>query len=277
VAERELGPMPDYCNPPVTEVVCGLLFKSIDQLLAPHFGSLWERYKPDYRTCREVAPLMPVIERFRETPEIKIETTDVPPLPRIWFIQEADNGIIQVQRDRFLHNWRKLKPEDEYPRYSQVINMFRSHLATFEKFLADSELPGVDPLQYEMTYVNHIPQGDGWGALDDIGKVFPDFCWRACEDRFLPRPGQVRWRTAFELPEKIGRLHMTVQNVLRRSDERPTIQLEFTVRGIPDDKSRDAMWSWFNTAREWIVRGFADVTGSEIQESVWRRKHEHVS
>ncbi len=113
--------LPDYERPPVIEVVCGILFKSIDKLLAPHLGLLWEKYKTEYPVCREVPPLAPVIERFEEAPRIDLQLADVPPLPRIWFVDEKENGIIQVQRDRFLHNWKKVLPEDEYPRYPQVI------------------------------------------------------------------------------------------------------------------------------------------------------------
>ena len=113
--------LPDYESPPVIEVVCGILFKSIDKLLAPYFGLLWEKYKPEYPICREVSPLTSVIERFDEPPRVDLQLADVPPLPRIWFVHKNDNGIIQIQRDRFLHNWKKVRPQDEYPRYPQVI------------------------------------------------------------------------------------------------------------------------------------------------------------
>ena len=55
-------PFPDFEKPPVVEVVCGVLFKNIDKLLVPHFGQLWERFKPEYNDCQEVAPIAPVIE-----------------------------------------------------------------------------------------------------------------------------------------------------------------------------------------------------------------------
>jgi len=132
--ETVTNSLPDYERPPVIEVVCGILFKSIDTLLAPHFGLLWEKYKPEYPICREVPPLAPVIERFGEQPQIDLQLANVPPLPRTWFVHKNDNGIIQVQRDRFLHNWKKVRTEDEYPRYPQVIKLFKDRLAQFESF-----------------------------------------------------------------------------------------------------------------------------------------------
>jgi hypothetical protein len=196
----------------------------------------------------------------------------VPPLPRNWFIHKDERGIIQVQRDRFLHNWRKLTDTDEYPRYHSVIGMFRERFSVFEEFLQENGLGGIDPLQYEMTYVNHVPQGSGWDSLADVGAVFPDLCWRKTEGRFLPDFEGINWQSMFPLPERTGRLHVAVKHARRRTDNLPILSLDLTVRGMPKDPAREAMWRWFDTAREWIVRGFADLTSDEVQRTVWGRQ-----
>jgi len=179
---------PDYKKPPVIEVVCGVHFKSLNNLLAPHLGLLWEKFKAEYPTCKEVAPFAPVIEQFEGEKQIKLDFQEVPPLPRIWFIHKSDNGIIQVQRDRFLHNWRKVRPHDEYPQYPIVIDMFKSKLSQFESFLNENDFDKLVPLQYEMTYISHIWEGDGWSNLSEIGKVFPDHSFRQISKRFIPEP-----------------------------------------------------------------------------------------
>lgn len=264
--------LPEYENPPVVEVVCGVLFKPIEALLVPHLGLLWEKFKPDYPRCQEVAPLTPMIERFDESLEMEFRLADTPPLPRIWFVHTNGNGIIQVQRDRFLHNWRKVRPGDEHPRYHNVIQMFRDRLSRFQMFLEETDLGTLMPMQYEMTYINHIPQGDGWEAIGDIGKVFPDFVWRINEQRFLSVPEGINWRTSFTLPSRAGRLHMIIRSAVCRSDERPMLLFELTARGIGNYTSFEKMWGWFDLAREWIVRGFADLTGYEVQKNIWRRR-----
>ena len=251
-------------------MVCGILFKPIERLLAPYLGLLWEKYKPEYPECREVAPLTPVKEAFGSRDEVQIQFSDIPPLSRVWFMHVEGNGIIQVQRDRFLHNWKKARPDDEYPRYHSVIDMFRDRLSSFESFLEENKLGVVEPIQYEMTYVNHIPQGDGWTTMNEIGAVFPDFAFRE-EQRFLPEPEGINWRTTFVLPDHAGRLYVTIRRVVRRDSELPMLLLELTVRGIGEDKSRQGMREWFDLARQWIVCGFADLTGQEVQKSVWKR------
>ena len=266
--------LPKYENPPVIEVVCGVLFKPIATMLVPHFGLLWEKFKPDYPSCQEVAPLPPVVERFDETAgsTLEFELTDKLLIPRIWFVHTNGNGIIQVQTDRFLHNWRKVRPQDEYPHYHHVIEMFRDHLAKFESYLREAKLGTVEPLQYEMTYVNHIPRGDGWTTFNDIGKVFPDFAWRGGTQRFMSAPEGINWRTTFVLPNRAGRLHVTIRHAIRPHDKHPILLFELTARGVGSDKSQEATWSWFDLAHEWIVRGFADLTGEEVQQNIWGRK-----
>jgi uncharacterized protein (TIGR04255 family) len=262
--------LPEYGNPPVDEVVCGVLFEPLKGFLLPHYGLLWEKFRLDYPHCQEVAPLMPLVETFGEPPAPEVELAEIP-LPRVWFLHD-DGRIIQLQRDRFLHNWRKLKPIDEYPRYRTVFHLFQSHFSTFQAFLHEMRLGPVIPRQYEMTYVNLIYQGEGWETIGDIQQVFPDFCWQERKDRFLPRPGGINWRTSFPLPDRAGRLHMQIQLAQRRADNRLTLRFEITARGFGADTAPEAMKTWFDLAHEWIIRGFADYTGPQIQREVWRRK-----
>jgi uncharacterized protein (TIGR04255 family) len=260
--------LPEYDNPPVTEVVCGVLFKTLDGFQIPHFGLFWEYFKKEYPACQEVAPLMPLLEKFDVEAE-EVQFNEIP-LPRVWFTHRDETGIIQLQRDRFLHNWKKSKLSDSYPRYHVVIDLFKRHLDTFEAFLKEQKIGRIDPLQYEMTYVNHIPQGDGWNQLSDLGRVFRDYHWDS-KKRFLPEFEHLNLRKSFRLPENKGRLHVSIRDARRRDDEKPILLFELTVRGFPVDQSREAMWGWFDVAREWIVRGFTDLTADEIQKKTWKK------
>ncbi|MBI3682245.1 MAG: TIGR04255 family protein [Acidobacteria bacterium] len=264
--------LPEYDNPPVNEVVCGILFKSLDQLLAPYLGLLWERFKGDYPTCQEVPPIIPIIESFEERrADQKPEFAEIPPRPRVWFVHSNGNGVIQVQRDRFLHNWRKLKQVDKYPRFEQVFGMFSSHLGTFRAFLEEHKLGTVEPLQYELTYINHVYQEEGWRTNAEVGRIFADFVWRAKEGRFLPPPEGINWRSTFVLPNRAGRVHMVVRNGESREDGRPLYVFELTARGFIGNNSLDNMSEWFALAHEWIVCGFTDLTDEKTQRDVWMR------
>jgi len=262
--------LPEYGNPPVDEVVCGVLFEPIKGFLLPHFGLLWEKFRKEYPRCEEVAPLMPVVEGPEQVPAQEIVVSEML-LPRVWFLRD-DGRIIQVQRDRFLHNWRKLNPTDEYPRYRVVFQMFQDHFSTFQNFLSENEFGLLIPRQYEMTYVNIIHEGAGWQTIEEVSKVFPDFSWGIRKDRFLPNPFAVHWRTIFSLPNNAGRLHLDIKSARRVSDNRRVFRFEITARGIGAAPSLDTMKNWFDLAHEWIVWGFTDFTGAEIQRTIWGRK-----
>jgi len=262
--------LPDYEKPPVNEVVCGIQFKTLDGFRIPHFGLFWETCKTEFPTCQEVAPLIPIIERFG-VDEVDVQPPGEFPLPRVWFVNGNDTGIIQVQRDRFLHNWKKGRPTDEYPRYPVVIERFKQHLQSFESFLVQHDLGKIEPTQYEMSYVNHISEGEGWSTLADLSQLFRDYCWHT-EGRFLPNIEHVNLRKTFALPDRKGRMHVSIRDGKRRDDDRPVILFEFTIRGFPDNASHEAMWAWFDLAREWIVRGFTDLTTDAVQKNVWRRR-----
>jgi uncharacterized protein (TIGR04255 family) len=265
--------LPDYEKPPVIEVVCGILFEPIKALTAPYIGVLWEKFKSEYPRCKEVAPLVPVIERFDDAGALdQASLGEIFSLPRAWFETSDGNGLIQVQRDRFLHNWKKERDEDIYPHYGYVIGNFRKCLATFEEFLEENQLNEIKPVQFELTYVNHIPQGDAWDTLGNIKNVFPDFAWRGEGNRFLPVPEVINWQTSVVLPERCGRLHASIRLGKRRTDRHPILLFELTARGVSSERSKAAMWRWFDMAHEWIVRGFTDLTSEKLHKSAWRRR-----
>jgi uncharacterized protein (TIGR04255 family) len=267
-AAAKANDLPHFKNPPVIEVVCGVTFHELPGLLTPHIGRLWERYRSDYPKCQEMPPLAHVIE-LGPPEHQEIALPEMLPMTRVWLIHGQETGIIQLQRDRFLHNWKKVRPQDEYPEYSRVIEMFGQHLTTFESFLTEERLGEVQPVQYEMTYVNHIPFDKVWSNLSQIAMVLPDFSWRSESERFLPAPELVNWRTSFLLPDSAGRLHVSARIGRRAIDQEPVLVLDLTARGFPRDATRSTMWQWFDLAHEWIVRGFTDITGERMRKSVW--------
>ncbi len=268
------GGLPDFANPPLIEVVCGVLFRQMDALLVPHFGQLWlEKFKADYPLIREADPLLPMVERFGEAElQEPSKFVEFGALPRVWFVEERENAIVQIQRDRFLHNWKKVSKEDEYPRFGRVSELFYNRLARFTNFLEEQGLGKIDPRQYELTYINHIPAGQGWERLADVGKVFPDFSWRVDENRALQSPSAINWVTVINLPENVGRLRSTLVLAVNRATKQPIFSLDMTVRGMAKDKSPEAMRHWFEQAHEWIVRGFVDMTSDEIRHKFWGQK-----
>jgi uncharacterized protein (TIGR04255 family) len=263
---------PEYDNPPVIEVVFGIQFKELKGLKVAHMGTFWEKIgKMEYPKCEEMSPLIHIVETYDQPvsklPAGTVERVDLPPLPRLFFITKEKNHLIQLQRDRFLQNWRKLREGTEYPRYKKMFPRFLKSWELLNDFIKDLGIGQLEPDQYELTYINHISQGSGWTSLGDIEKVFPDFRCRT-GDRSLPEPESVAWRRIYGFPKATGRLHVSMQQGIDKETQKAVLVLNLTARGF----SKDNLDGWFNTAHEWIVKGFIDLTGIDVQKSVWKRK-----
>lgn len=255
--------------PPINEVVCGLMFEPIQEFLTPYIGRLWDKYKPAFSTCKELAPLSTTVEGAPGVPgETELQFLDMPSMPRIWFEETNGNGLIQVQRERFHYNWRRKSSDDEYPHFETVFALFKEKLEVFQGFLGELRPGELIPKQFELTYVNHIDISESVNSFADMAKVFSDFTWRSHEGRLEPE--SANWRVVFRLPSGEGRLYATVRSATRISDGKPIILFDLTARGIGDDRTPEGIESWFRGAHDSIVRAFVELTTRNVQEEVWR-------
>ena len=132
-----------YKNPPIDEIVCSVLFDSIEGLRAGHLGFLWQKFRNEFPVIDDQNLIGPVSEE-------DLNNRGTPPLPRVWFVHEYENELIQVQFNRFIHNWRKRRPNDEYPGYKTVIGNFERYLSCFQDFLTEERLGGITLNRYEL-------------------------------------------------------------------------------------------------------------------------------
>ena len=256
-----------FDNPPVVEVVCGVLFEELDQPITPYIGLFWGPIRSKFPTVREVAPIIPQIE-VSEPQGIVAKIVGVPPTPRIWLMTKNEGELIQVQKDRLLYNW-KLGEETPYPGYDVVFVEFEKYLSRFENFIEENDLGELKIRQFELTYVNHIGADKGYPVPGAEAGILVDHVRDETRSRFLPGIERYNWATTYLLPNDHGRLHITAQSALRESE--PLMRLDLTARGIGEDRSRNGLKPWFDVAHEWITHGFADITDPETQTSVWGR------
>jgi uncharacterized protein (TIGR04255 family) len=268
-------PIPSFKKPPLVEVAWSVQFADMHWMTASHAGMFWERIRSSFPTCQEQPPLPrqdePEALLAPQRPAVRFSTK--PPLCRQWFISTDNSEIVQLQRDRFCFNWRKIQPTDAYPRYGHVREQFVRCWRQFGEFV-EREGGGapvsVDLL--EMTYVNHILKGEGWSAPGDIGKVFPSITFQQ-EPEFLDAPKTLACQVVYDLPGPRSRLHVTCQHVmLQEPPQTEAFAMELAARGKPERADEEGMLAWFDNAHEWIVRGFADLTDKTVQSGFWERE-----
>lgn len=262
----------DFDRPPVTETILGVQFAPLEQFTLSYVGLLWSAFRARYPNQEVRPPLTPIVEEFGppRTAPLGIEISTNPDA-RVWFIDDTTTQLIQVQRDRFIRNWRKgPPPHDRYPRYEDLRPRFEEDWETFLSFLRDEGLGTPVVNQCEVTYINHIELGRGWNALGEAHKVLAILQQPHTRD-FLPEPEGILLNVRYLMPERRGRLHVASQPAVRRDDGKPVMQLTLTARGKPVSSNVRDIVQWFDIGHEWIVRGFVDIT-TETMHEVWGRR-----
>lgn len=270
--------LPDFDNPPVIEVAMGVQFETIPSLRTAQLGMLWTEFRDEFPKCEEHPPRKPSFEHFgvREPTKIEVHVERGIPVPKLWFINEAGTRLIQVQQDRFVHNWRKMDEKDEYPRYENVREKFMETLDIFRRFIDREGLGELVPNQCELTYVNHIFQYQGWDRYGQIDKLFT--VWESkYSDLFLSEPEEAgffaRYIIKSDKEEQLGRLYINVNPSVRSEDRTQIVLMNLTARGKPLGDGIEGVSTFLDIGRSWIVRGFASITSKEMHQH-WRRTDE---
>jgi uncharacterized protein (TIGR04255 family) len=265
--------LPEFTDPPVVETLLSIQFDRLSLPKTAHFGLYWNTIRERFPQTQEQSELPAVFERQAEQPQaqvgIQVQPLEVPLTPRFWFLNNEGTELIQVQRDRFIKNWRKVGEDEQYPRYERVRAGFDKDFEEFKVFIERQELGTVRVNQCEVTYINHIVSGEGWETHGDFKNVFT--MWLQPESAFPGRAQDVALRARFPMSDRegnfCGRLHVAVQPVWRISDGRAMFLMELTARG----QARSEM-DFFDLGRVWIVKSFAELTTPEMHK-IWGRKH----
>lgn len=263
----------DFTDPPVIETVLSFQFAPITGFSVPHFGLYWRKIRNEFKRTAIHPPIGSVREDFtpgRMTgiPQIGIELVTEPNV-RCWFIDEKGNQLIQVQNDRFIHNWQKVSGDEVYPRYESVRSKFEQEWQRFCAFLKEENLAIPEVNQCEVTYVNHIEYEKGWKSFGELNKVIT--CWSGSHSgTFLPAPEKVNLNVSYVLPNNRGRLHISLQPVIRARDAKEVLQLNLTARGAPASSETAEIFRWLDIGRQWVVEGFTDFTTKEMHK-LWGR------
>jgi uncharacterized protein (TIGR04255 family) len=190
---------------------------------------------------------------------------------RCWYVSGDDRNLVQVQRDRFLYNWRKGDSDVEYPRFEKSVRpQFEDNWSRFRDFLETEQLGAPVVVQCEVTYVNHIPRGEGWQSTGDWHRVFNALA-PLRDMKFLPSPEAGRIAFNFLMPEQQGRLRVSINQAIRHTDGVDLIVLQLTARGRPKSSEAADIVNWLNLGREWVVRGFTDLT-TQSMHKLWERE-----
>lgn len=260
--------LPSFKHPPLSEVSIGIQFEPLDRMRIPHFGSLWECFRKEFPLVEHAPPI------FKDG-AFEVDKTSGLPLPRVWFINQIETRVIQLQVNRYNFNWRTREDAEAYPRFPEIKASFLRYLSVLEEFLAKADIGLIKPMVTELSYINTFKHGKEIDSSNDTSRIFRDFCWQKQDDRFLPKPTSLNWDVSFPIVGDQGALKVRLTHVKRLTDLKVVPQLELAAsRRIPAGETLATTQSWYDLAHDWIVRGFADLTTTEAQENHWGLDHE---
>ncbi len=263
--------LPEFEKPPIIEALLGVEFAPLKGWAIPHHGLFWQRIRSDYPKQTVHAPIATTSE-LKKGPGPVLELVQGPPSVRCWYIDEPETRLLQVQDTHFLHNWRKVSGIEPYPRYFDSIRpVFEAEWKRFLGFLEDERIEGPDVLRCEITYINHFEKGQEWSDHSDLGQILSD--WRLKVDHdFLPPHQLGRLQLAYPIANNKGTLFARLEPGIRNRDAKEILQLTLTAKGKPESSETDHIMAWYDVAHEWIVRGFTDITTTEMHSRWGRRK-----
>jgi len=256
--------LPDFESPPVAEVVLGVNFTIDGGLRVYHIGLYRERIKSKFPRFQEQPPLP-----AQDEPAFSFVSGPLP-LPRCWFLDETGTRLIQLQADRFLHNWRKVTGKEEYPRYEAIRDEFIDRWDEFCGFLADQAASKPILNACELAYVNHISMGAGWTEPKDLGQFF-SFLANDTSGGAGHTLESVQCGLRFKLPGGNGHLNVSMTPAIRTQDQQEIVRFDLSARGAMESGEKAQLLEWFDEARETIVRVFTGLT-TEKAHSRWKRK-----
>jgi len=265
--------LPEFERPPVSEVAISMAFSPIEGWGIPHFGLFWQSIRAEYPRFEVHGPVRIEDEKYGPLSSQAIPSMPTivvaEPTVRCWFMNDKGSSLVQIQRDRFSRNWRKMADDEVYPRYKSLRPSFASDWTRYKQFLNENQLKEPRVSQCEITYINDIVRGEDWRDFSEFKNIIAPWSG-AATDGFLPTPESALFGLAYVLPESKGRLRAVMQHAIRARDGEEILQLNLSVRGKPASDTTDDLLAWLDLGHEWIVRGFADLTAGPSQEA-WGR------
>ena len=170
MAHASTGERIKFVDPPINELVVAIYYVPIQELKSQHIGLYWQRIREMYPRCDQqtvvATPGDP--NPFAEAPG------EIFPMPRFWFHSGEHPTLIQVQRNAFMLNWRRLAGvASEYPHYETVVRDFWERFTEYRQFIR--EIGGtLDVIRNcELSYLNIIAANEFFAAPSDLAAVLP--------------------------------------------------------------------------------------------------------
>jgi uncharacterized protein (TIGR04255 family) len=243
---------------PVVEVSFGVRYPPLQQLQSAHFGLFWASIITEFDATSDQPPIV-------ESPQ-KAVSEEVIFARRVWLVHRQKNLLIQLQRDRFHLNWRKLGEGVDYPGFETLVPQFERYVNSWFGFLEKHAIGFPEAMNGMLTYVNQVPVD----SLASGGRVFTGLNESMSMLPVFEKLEGLSWAATFTDP--CGRISADVKTFRNKSEaSKRMLQLELKADSASDLKDSRALFEWIRVAHKSLVESFTSLTTGHAQKELWDR------
>ncbi len=263
--------LPSFALPPVVEVALSLAFRPVARLRTIELVRLWDAlFFKEFPRGEEQQPYQMPIERFDRAvalQQVGLQFSAGLPTPRLLLHSPGGDQTIQLQNNYFARNWRKADQGayPVYPRYPRLEVPFAADLSKLESYLSSRKLGGFEPVQCELTYINHIENRSG---KPDLGDILTLVSREPSADDADERES-MRVAAQYLISQDgigLGRIHVSADPAVRRSDNASITVLKLTARGKPIGDGIEGVLRFLRLAHIRTVATFVAITRTEMHQ-----------
>lgn len=168
LSDDEAHGIPRLADPPIEEVVCGVVFAPVAALDALEQGVYWDSVSNRFPN-KQVQPVL--LDGAHG-----MFVQGVAPI-RSWLISKDGDFLIQIQQDRFYMNWRRRA--GAYPRFRDHVgdrglcSRALEEFERFQTFLKSRFGVSTEPHRIELQKQDLLLRGKHWSNLRDLSTIMP--------------------------------------------------------------------------------------------------------
>jgi uncharacterized protein (TIGR04255 family) len=254
---------PPQSNPPLTEVVLAVGFRAIPGMRFAQLADLYDsRFRAAFPKVQEQARYEMPLEGLG-TPtlgQLAFNFLEQPPFPRLWFLDESETHLVQVQNDWLARNWRRGDEVGSYPRFEGLRESLRSDLKAFADFVEANGFGNLDLTQSEVTYINHVLLDEGTEISDVLSLVRP----ATSKSLAHIEAGAVNLVSPIlDGTRRVGTLRFAANTAERRTDGAPVLVINLTARGVANLGTSPL--DFLEVGHDAVIDAFWDLTTAKIR------------
>lgn len=268
--------LPSYKSPPVDEVAIAVQFQGIERFSLA-YGAFYERVRDRLPGYEEHDPIAVQFETFGRTQEASAEISlESLSLRRGWYVSADGHELVQLQPNRLVQNWRRIRGKGEYPRFPSVFAEFQNNFAVLNSVLNDLNLAEPVINQADVSYFNNISLLEDEGYATAFERIFrwPRAEWlseRVGDFRLEPEGGNLSLSfRVYSADSKTPCARLVATALPAETEEgEKMIRFQLRFRGPPEPNC--ALEEFLLTGRGAIVKTFTDLTSPECH-LIWERE-----